>query len=150
MLTRMRCIGRKEGVPASFVGLQNVMSKDRIHRTESVVALRNNPQNPIGYLPLGCALTKCVAVGVSYSQSYSDDGFNLCLWSICSVLPCPVRGIFNKTQSQPGRSQPGTRPIGFTIKFGLLGLPIFHPSFHFVLASNFPEINFWASLPIGF
>jgi len=45
---------------------------------------------------------------------------------------------------------PGTPTFGLLIRLILSGLLLFHSLFHSVFILNFSDINFWASLQVGF
>jgi len=92
----------------------------------------------------------CVAVCFLCQQLHPGESLSPQLWSMCPVLPCPVRSLFNATQSLLGRSEPGTPSVGLFIRLSLSGLLLFHSLFHSVFILNFPDINYWASLQVGF
>lgn len=61
-----------------------------------------------------------------------------------------ARSESNATHSLLESSLPGTPTVGLIIRLVLSGLLLFHSLFHSMFILNFSDINFWASLHVGF
>lgn len=92
----------------------------------------------------------CIEVCFSCPQSHPGGGLSPHLWSMYPILPWPVRILFNATQYLFGRSESTDSFCWVSMRLSLLGLLLFHLLFHSVFTLNFPDINFQASLQVGF